>query len=413
MICRASLYTVLCAGDSPFDVGRAHGTALRPVIHEALRAIASGRLARGESASSFINATGHIAAMSRHTPELLEELQGIADGAGADPDEVAALSLMDEEWTWSRCPVSSSPGCTAVAMFRPSAQPSASIYDASVYGACPPDSPLTPAVLGQTMDLPTLHDGSQAVLELRLRGSDLAVWVVTIAGQLGLMGANSAGLGVVVNNLATLPISIDGLPVAAVLRGMLGRCRDIAAAGAFLASVPHATGQAYTVGDAAGRVCCWEADAAGVTDVTDMARSATAPVLVHGNHPVGRLPHAKVWPPGTAEEVYRLNCSHARCASAHAGLAAHCDPDARTPGTDATTADIATTVERLEQALSVAPVSVSAEAGVARSVFTFAACSFELSVPPRVRVAAGPPSSPADFRVVEWDWAAAPSQSHP
>ena len=392
---RASLHTVLCDGDSPFDIGLAHGTALRPVIQGALNKIASGRLARGESASSLINATGHLAAMSRHTPELLEELRGIADGACADPDEVAALSLMDEEWTWSRRPVPSSPGCTVVAIFRSRAQPTPLISD-----ACPPA-----AVLGQTMDLPTLHDGSQTVLELRLRRSDLTVWVVTIAGQLGLMGVNSAGLGVVVNNLATLPTSLDGLPVAAVLRGILGRCRDTAAAGAFLGSVPHATGQAYTVGDAAGRVCCWEADATGVTDVTDMITSGSAAFLVHGNHPVVRLPDPEAWPTGASEEVYRLNRSYARCASVDVCLAARCDPETLSPRADVPppASAIAAAVERLEQALSTAPVSVSVEAGAARSVFTFAACSFELSVPPRVRVAAGPPSSPADFRDIERD----------
>ena len=45
--------------------------------------------------------------------------------------------------------------------------------------------------------------------------------VFTAAGIIGLMGVNDAGVGVVVNNLAMLPSSTTGLPVAAVARGVI------------------------------------------------------------------------------------------------------------------------------------------------------------------------------------------------
>ena len=44
--------------------------------------------------------TDYVSAISRRTPDLLEEVRGIAAGAGVDPDLLFALQLLDEEWAY-------------------------------------------------------------------------------------------------------------------------------------------------------------------------------------------------------------------------------------------------------------------------------------------------------------------------
>lgn len=368
-----ALPTVVCAGATSFEVGRAHGVALRSEILSALRILAADRTARGLAVSTFLAETGHLDAMRHHTPDLIDEIRGIAEGAEAAFEEVAALSLMDEEWTWARRGDTGAPGCTVVGI------------PARVGAA---------AVLGQTMDLPTVHDGSQAVLELRFAAETLRCWIVTMAGQIGLMGVNSSGLGVVVNNLSTLPTAAHGLPVAAVLRGLLGRCNNVAAAGTFLSAVPHATGQAYTVGDASGCVRCWEADALGVEEATGTLAAAPGGVLVHANHPVVRVPDAALWSTEGAAALYARTRSYERRAAALDSLSSFA---ASSSAPAAAASPAAAAVGAVEDALCRPPVCVDAAAGAARRVFTFAACVFELTAPPRVLVASGPPAAAADF----------------
>ena len=124
-------------------------------------------------------------------PHLLAEVEGIAEGANADPDAVFATNCLDEAWWWGE----QGSGCSAVAFVDRGPRP----------------------IIGQNMDLDTWMDTTQVALRLQPSEGPAQV-LLSRAGMVGLCGANEAGVGVVVNTLDTLPSSADGLPVAFVIR---------------------------------------------------------------------------------------------------------------------------------------------------------------------------------------------------
>jgi isopenicillin-N N-acyltransferase-like protein len=249
---------VECSGGAR-ERGRAHGEALRAQIHGLLErwdADVAARLGRPPEGlvAELVGGTGFVAAIRRHTPGLLEEVRGIAEAAGASFERVLALNLMDEEW-WFTKPAEPREACTLLAIARDG----------------------EPTVIAQNMDLPELMDGAQAIV--RWRDGDAGGTALTAAGMVGLTGVNAAGVGVCVNTLAMLSHSSDGLPVAFVMRGILEQS-SAAEAGAFLAGVPHASGQHYALADAAG-VSGWECSAAGAVRSDEGAGR-----LCHTNHPL-------------------------------------------------------------------------------------------------------------------------------
>ena len=209
--------------------GQAHGESLRTQIHDKIgRWYAAIEEEYREAPSSFVRRfleqTRFLPAIARHTPDLADEVMGIAEGAAIDFDNCYALQLMDEEWWFSRA--ARHGHCSSV-------------------GFAPTGGRAT--VLGQTMDLPAWHDGAQALLRFRnVDGSQTLVF--TSAGLIGLIGLAGHGLGVCVNTLAGLRSRYDGLPVAFVVRGALVR-RDAADAARFVCEAPHASGQNYTIAD--------------------------------------------------------------------------------------------------------------------------------------------------------------------
>ena len=67
---------------------------------------------------------------------------------------------------------------------------------------------------------------------------------ISIAGNIGLNGLNASGLGVTCNTLAQLNYSIDGLPVAFIVRAILDR-NSLMKPRSFLRTITHASGQNY------------------------------------------------------------------------------------------------------------------------------------------------------------------------
>jgi isopenicillin-N N-acyltransferase-like protein len=72
--------------------GRAHGEALREAVAEGLE------LAReaGSRPAAPGSASAHLGAAERGTPAVLDELRGIAEGAGVPFDSILEHNLADE-----------------------------------------------------------------------------------------------------------------------------------------------------------------------------------------------------------------------------------------------------------------------------------------------------------------------------
>jgi hypothetical protein len=131
------------------------------------------------------------------------------------------------------------------------------------------------------MDLDTWMDTTQVGLRLQPADGPSQV-LLSRAGVLGLCGANSEGVGVVVNAMDQLPVAVDGLPVALVLRGLL-ELTDIDEAGPWLRSMRHASGQAYTLASREGVVGFECGGDYTASYSNDAARPAA---LWHTNHPL-------------------------------------------------------------------------------------------------------------------------------
>src|SRR5581483_4768189 len=200
---------------------------------------------------------------------------------------VFALQLLDEEWAY-RLRRQSGPvleKCSSFAIAEPG----------------------RPTWIGQNMDLGGYTDGAQALLRIAPHSDAPEALVFTVAGMIGLMGVNAAGVGVCVNSLPQLPSAPQGLPVAFVLRRLL-QATSLAEASDLALHLPHATNQHYVIADRAG-VRSFEASSEGVVEY----RRPTTDRVLHTNHPLA-------WPPGSDDPGYLAN-STARLAALTARLA--------------------------------------------------------------------------------------------
>jgi isopenicillin-N N-acyltransferase like protein len=339
----------------PRERGRAHGEALREQIATVRGQWRESLTARFEvSPAAFIDAflaeTRFLDAMRRWTPALLEEIDGIAEGSGRPRDETLAFQFMDEEWWFGarRFRRASAPGtgCSVVAVRAHEGHP---------------------AILAQNMDLHGFLDGGQAIVKVRGEGKEPDSTILTIAGMIGLCGANAAGVGVAVNTLWQLLSAADGLPVACVARTILTK-RSLREAGVFIRSVRHASGQHYMVGDPDG-FASFEASGGGIFEVPwDLSSSA----YVHTNHP---LTGPKSAPENPAEENSRARYS--TLCEAILGRAL--------------------SINEAEAALSHSggphPISAQRKANNPGATMTFASIVMELKRPPAIKVAGGAPCS--------------------
>jgi hypothetical protein len=247
---------------TPHNRGLTHGKAMKEEIHEAVRRWKSF-LARAfkTDADGFIRRlvqrTDFVAAIKRWTPQLLEEIQGMAEGAGVDFDTMLVLQLPDECFVNGRAVAAEH--CSALGFAK-----------GVGHSSC----------VAQNVDLPSFTDGLQVVLHIK-EDSGSQAFILTQAGCIGLAGMNSHGLGICCNAVWQLNSCRDGLPVSCVLRGVLQQ-RSEADAVAFLHKVKHATGQNYVIGGPVG-VYDFECSAGRVERFKPDGRDD---LVWHTNHPL-------------------------------------------------------------------------------------------------------------------------------
>jgi isopenicillin-N N-acyltransferase-like protein len=264
---------VLPLAGNALERGRAQGEALRPLIqtHVARWLDWLGRNS-GEPPRAYVEAlvtqTNFRPSIERWTPGLLEEVRGIAEGAGMDEALIFGLQLPDEEW-WFRLDRRLAAG----------AQPGPVGEACSSVGVRPTDGHA--AITAQNMDMPDYMDGLQVVLHLQPSDGTPEAYVFTVAGLIALNGLNRAGVSVCCNALTELAHAADGLPVAFGHRGILAQS-SLGAAEAFVRGVRHASGQNFLLGGRE-RVVAYECSARAVVEVpADAAR----PNFCHTNHPL-------------------------------------------------------------------------------------------------------------------------------
>jgi len=211
-------------------MGVAHGRALKAEIvtlvgrwKEDLESNYGGEA--GVFIHEFLKKTDFKPAMERWTPGLLDEVRGIADGAGIDFETMFAYQLIDEIWAIG--PDVSPPKCTTIGAGRR-------------HGLS--------AFVSQTLDIPAFYHGYQTVLRIRdARDGGLETLVFTIPGVVAANGLNSRSIAVCVNAVTQLAYSPKGLPVDFVIRGLLRR-KTYDEAVEFLRDIQPAAPQTFVLG---------------------------------------------------------------------------------------------------------------------------------------------------------------------
>ena len=89
------------AAGTPRRMGQAQGEAMAEGISSALRFY--GQLAGGREDAMAAATTPYIDATRNAAPHLLEEMEGLAEGAGISFEEAAILNCMEEVWDFEAC----------------------------------------------------------------------------------------------------------------------------------------------------------------------------------------------------------------------------------------------------------------------------------------------------------------------
>ncbi|MFZ5912522.1 MAG: C45 family autoproteolytic acyltransferase/hydrolase [Chloroflexota bacterium] len=336
--------TFLHLKGSPRQRGQIHGEELRAQIASVLDLWRvdiekETRLPFETYLRRFLSETGFRPAIERWSPGLLEEVRGLAEGAGQDFPTMFAFQCMDEDW-WFRSSLSPRAHCSSIGVYGEGGAP----------------------ILAQNMDIHVMTDGAQVLLHLQQ--GELETLVFSFAGFLGLTGLNSRPLGVCVNTLPQLSVSAGGLPVAFMVRALLEQS-TLEEAEKFLCQVQHASGQNYMLGNGQ-EIRDFECSANAVVQVTAdgrRLRHTNHPLVSADFHPGFKPPEGKIF---STNSTRRLEMLAARLDAGEVG-----------PGA-------------VKDILRTPPVCVQKEAG--DDFYTSGSLVMTLASSPLLELTAGPPS---------------------
>ena len=245
----------LASTGTAYEIGEQHGRDCAAAVHAAYRAWGPGdAFDRRELSEGFRRIA---ASLNRVFPALLDEMQGIADGAGLTVEEIVALNCLDE-YRARRTP----PGqCSNIA------------FQASDRGV----------LLGKTADW-TMSDVAEFALSQRYRpdpGDGIAFFHYGCAGTLWCEGGlNESGLGMVLNGLAGRGAGGASVPAMALARGVLQHCRDVQDALDWLRQYDVINwGFNLTLADSSGELAFVE-----VLPGSQCSGRADGDYLIHTNH---------------------------------------------------------------------------------------------------------------------------------
>ena len=173
----------------------------------------------------------------------LEELRGIAEGAGVDPIDVLAINVRTEIMYSAKARM---------------AEGSTRLGECTAFAAVPSHFSEEPVIVGQNWDwLP--HSVDTVVVLEAVRDDGPSFVTVVEAGLLAKAGMNSAGLGLATNALATAwDHGEPGVPYHVLLRAVLD-CETVTDAYATLQRARRSSSANYLVAHADGSVLDVEA----------------------------------------------------------------------------------------------------------------------------------------------------------
>jgi isopenicillin-N N-acyltransferase-like protein len=167
------------------EIGRLHGKEGKQEVTQSLETYE--RLFHGYSkinwAKAREQAMHHYDAVEKHDPDLIEEMVGLAEGAGVDFEDIFVLNARSEIAlaNYGEDSLSFADGCTAIAV-------------------TPPLSDDT--IIGQNWDWKGTQEKSLLLLNIEQKGKPV-IKMVTEGGIIGKIGMNMSGVAVCLNALLT------------------------------------------------------------------------------------------------------------------------------------------------------------------------------------------------------------------
>lgn len=253
-------FPILDLKGDPHDIGLAHGRALAGAISKNLDLYYSiVREFTGLKPDQCLNHAGsYLQTMGRDVPDLLEEMEGIATGAGVSLEEIMFLNARSE-----------------IMSIKP--DPKAWVGECTALGLTKERTATGEPILAQNWDWYKGVHKTCAVFRIKPTDGARALYLAE-AGQLGKIGVNEYGVGVLLNILFADEKVRHGLPVHVLLRLILNS-RETAEAVNLVKGARRAGGSHLLVGDARGHI-------AGL-ELTPTEVGVIKPkngVLLHTNH---------------------------------------------------------------------------------------------------------------------------------
>jgi isopenicillin-N N-acyltransferase-like protein len=263
---RQGIYYLELDGNTAYERGFQHGTALKFVIKRSLKNFENWIEENTtikvpeEAISDFATGKGYIQSVKDQLPELFNEFQGIVDGAQVDFDKLFTYQSFDEfdSYLVAGNHFQTNEGhCTTTGVFGRENQAN---------------------FLTHNNDLPSYHEGAVTVLKIKYPNSDLVILQQTFAGQIGQNGVNNYGVAVGINTIIDMPVSNKGIPVSFNVRKIL-ESKNITESLEYLKKVDFGTSMNYLIADKTTAIAVetWE-------DNIEVIDNKKQQYIAHTNH---------------------------------------------------------------------------------------------------------------------------------
>jgi isopenicillin-N N-acyltransferase-like protein len=321
-----STIPVIELSGAPVEMGRAHGQALKDLIVEFVESVTSVH----QMNNGFISVDKdrletfcmkNLGYLEKFSPDLVEEMRGIAEGAGVTFKEILYLnSFLELEDLRA-------PGIGGTVLPD-------GLWGCTTFNVTNEAGEGGRAYIGQTYDMEKYYEKFLCLLRITPENGPTQL-VISFAGILGLNGMNSAGVGAVINKV-TATDARPGVVYPFIMRKALAAERIGDALGAAIFS-PRAGGINYQFAGS-GVAFCAETSAAyyQLLDIDgsiahtnhfvgrDMRRFETPNWLSHGGSMVRKQVadnflkrHRGALNPEKLKELTRDHTNHPRCICAH------------------------------------------------------------------------------------------------
>lgn len=252
-------FPIIEASGTPYEIGYAHGSKAKPFVLNCLETYRSVFQAYSDIPweQAKERAGSYLETIRAYNPDYLEEIRGIADGAGVTFEDILALNVRSELAFQGKTSAAQD-GCTCI-------------------GITPERSTTGDTLLGQNWDFRASQRDSLIILKIRQTNGRPDITLVTEAGIIGKYGFNSCGIGVCLNALA-IDAEPVGLPLHIAMRGIL-EGQNLCEALLNATKLPLACSANFMIASACGEVVDIEIEG----NEFDVLYAADG-TLVHTNH---------------------------------------------------------------------------------------------------------------------------------